>query len=45
MVNPLYPPTLPAMPKLMGTTAHQYNEWKVKATGYFRTNGLFEVVQ
>ena len=38
------PSTLPAMPKLMGTTAHQYSEWKVKATGYFRTNGLFEVV-
>jgi Pol polyprotein/LTR polyprotein gag-polypeptide-like protein len=37
------PSTLPAMPKLMGSTAHQYSEWKLKATGYLEANGLFEI--
>ena len=38
------PSTLPAMPKLAGPSAHQYNEWKLRATNYFQSNGLSEVV-
>jgi hypothetical protein len=38
------PSILPAMPKLAGPSAHQYNEWKLKATNYFQSNGLSEVV-
>jgi hypothetical protein len=37
------PSSLTAMPKLAGPSAHQYNDWKLKATNYFNTNGLFEV--
>src|ERR1700722_2947706 len=38
------PSTLPTMPKLLGPTAAQYSDWKLKALGYFQTNGLAEVV-
>jgi hypothetical protein len=38
------PVTLPAMPKLGGPTATQYTDWRIKALGYFQTNGLTEVV-
>ena len=37
------PSTITAMPKLTGPSAHQYNDWKLKATNYFSTNGLAEV--
>jgi hypothetical protein len=38
------PTTLPAMPKLAGSTAHHYADWRLKATNYFVTSGLSEVV-
>ena len=31
------------MPKLSGPSAHQYSDWKLKASNYFSTNGLSEV--
>ena len=37
------PSTITAMPKLTGPSAHQYNDWKLKATNYFSTNGLAEI--
>jgi hypothetical protein len=37
------PSSLPPMPKLMGHSAYHYNDWKLKATNYFRTNGLAEI--
>lgn len=37
------PSTITAMPKLAGSSAHLYNDWKLKATNYFSTNGLAEV--
>jgi hypothetical protein len=37
------PATLPPMPKLGGATAHQYNDWKLKALSYFKANGLTEI--
>ena len=37
------PSTLPAMTKLAGPSAHQYSDWKMKATTYLQTNGLIEV--
>lgn len=38
------PATFPAMPELLGATAHQYADWKVKALNYFTSNGLHEIV-
>ena len=37
------PSSITAMPKLAGSSAHQYNDWKLKAKNYFSTNGLTEV--
>lgn len=37
------PSSITAMPKLVGPSAHQYNDWKLKATNYFSTNGFSEV--
>jgi hypothetical protein len=38
------PVSLPAMPKLAGTSARQYAEWKAKALTYFTVNSLTQVV-